>query len=817
MEEKGQCQYEIRQRTGDGSERDVLVTVRKLELAGKPLFFTTWHETTECKSVQAELLESVRQLEAEKKKSEAIINAIGEGISIRDREYRLIYQNRINIDEVGSHLGEYCYQAFHGRDRVCEDCPVALSFKDGEIHTAEIKLAIGQEHELYESTASPILDPDGNIVAAIELVRNISEKKRAEQALREANLRMAALLHAIPDMVIFKDVKGRHLVVNRAAEKIIGLPAEELLGKYIEEIAPPEVACHCRTSDEKAMEAPESVHFEETTVGSAGETIYLDVIKAPIHDDCNNLVGVVMVSRDITERKRTEEIIKASEKRLRDITANLGVGLYVTDVNGEIVFMNPMAEQLWGWNLEELRNNGIHQFVHRRDADGRPLPGDECKVMQVIESGQAYTSTDEVFVRKDGSVFPVSIISTPLQENGAIVAAVTAFRDISMEKKLDAELLKIQKLESVGILAGGIAHDFNNILQAILGSISLARMNFEKNDIAKIPRLLQQAAEASEAAKELSFRLLTFAKGGSPVKTSTSVEEIIKKSVSLSLSGSNIDCVIDLPSDLPTVLVDGGQIMQVFNNILINAKEAMPQGGTINVKANLVSITEGSSLPLGAGKYLRISIRDTGCGIPADNLSKIFDPYFSAKGKGSRNGSGLGLSICLAIVRKHDGHISVESEPGRGTTFHIHLAVSPEEALPAGEIKEENYAPLVPKRILFMDDDKQVRDLVGEMMAALNCEVECSRHGAEAVMLYRESLAEGRPFAGVVLDLTVKGGMGGDAAIAELRKIDSGVKAVISSGYADSEVIKNFREYGFLGALAKPFTIDQLKDVLVKL
>jgi two-component system, cell cycle sensor histidine kinase and response regulator CckA len=341
-------------------------------------------------------------------------------------------------------------------------------------------------------------------------------------------------------------------------------------------------------------------------------------------------------------------------------------------------------------------------------------------------------------------------------------------------------------------------------------------MSLQTEPPEKIYHFLEQAEDAAEAAKELSFRLLTFSKGGEPVKRISSVEHVLRRAVSLSLSGSNATSDLAFSRNLSPVEIDEGQMTQVFSNILINAKEAMPDGGTISIRAENVSISEGTSIPLKEGDYVRISIQDSGTGIPEEIQFKIFDPYFSTKGLGPRKGSGLGLSICLSIVKKHGGHISVESRVGKGTTFHIYIPAS-KEVLHAQEtgIMQQQGAPQM--RLLFMDDDEKVRSIVGNMIEYLGHQVAYAKNGEEAIELYQRAKESGKTFDAVILDLTVQGGMGGDKAIKKLLETDPAVKAVISSGYADAPLIKDYRAYGFVGAIAKPYKIEQLKELLAKL
>jgi PAS domain S-box-containing protein len=394
---------------------------------------------------------------------------------------------------------------------------------------------------------------------------------------------------------------------------------------------------------------------------------------------------------------------------------------------------------------------------------------------------------------------------------GNVVRVVGTVQDITDQKYMEAEVMKAQKLESVGILAGGIAHDFNNLLQAIMGNISLAKMLTDPKD--RTAPLLEEAEKASKQAKELSYRLLTFSKGGEPVRRIISIRNPLGEAVSLSLSGSNIACELSLPEDLEPVEVDEGQMKQVFSNLLINAKDAMPEGGTIEISATNVRITGSDNLPLKEGQYVKLSVADHGTGIPEENLPRIFDPYFSTKDRGSQKGMGLGLAICHSIITRHEGHIAVESAVGVGTTFHIYLPASakgiPEEK--TGK-REGPFAGM--GRVLFMDDDERVRKIAGAMLRQLGYDVELASKGEEAIEAYRRAKESGKTFAEVILDLTVQGGMGGERTLMKLREIDPAVKAVISSGYADDPIMKDFRAYGFAGAIAKPYTIEKLTELL---
>ncbi len=373
------------------------------------------------------------------------------------------------------------------------------------------------------------------------------------------------------------------------------------------------------------------------------------------------------------------------------------------------------------------------------------------------------------------------------------------FMDITESKRLEAELVKSQKLESVGILAGGIAHDFNNLLTAVLGNISLAKIK-ARGEGAVVP-LLEKAEYATVRAAELTKRLITFAKGGMPLFKAAFAGKLIEEAARFSLAGSNADCRFNLPGDLWPVKIDEGQIRQVIQNIVINAREAMPEGGHVDISARNIILDGSEGIPLKAGKYIGVTVRDYGTGISADDLPHVFDPYFSTKSRGSEKGMGLGLAVCYSIIAKHEGIITAGPAEGTGALISFYLPASDEEP----EEKQVR-GP----RVLIMDDEELILETSGVLLRDAGFEVEYARDGAGAVEMFTLARNAGRPFDAVILDLTVPGGMGGQAAAREILNIDPHARAIVSSGYLDDPVMADFRNFGFAEALPKPFSKDKL-------
>ncbi|HDK44225.1 MAG TPA: response regulator, partial [Desulfobacteraceae bacterium] len=411
-----------------------------------------------------------------------------------------------------------------------------------------------------------------------------------------------------------------------------------------------------------------------------------------------------------------------------------------------------------------------------------------------------------VLIARDGWERFIADSAAPIfSSKSKILGVVLVFRDISEKRKMESEITKLDKLKSIGLLAGGIAHDFNNLLAAILGNISLARITAGSGSA--VDERLVKAEKAVMKAKGLTQQLLTFAKGGAPVKKIISIEKLLRESVIFALRGSNTKYQFEIKPNLRSVEADGGQISQAVNNLIINADQAMPTGGTITIAAENCTLRPHNIVSLPPGDYVKVAIRDKGVGIAEKHLPLIFDPYFTTK----EAGSGLGLATVYSIVNRHGGAIEVSSQENIGTTFTMYLPASAQQT--ASEKHAHKAIHKGSGNILVMDDDQDVCEVAGMMLTELGYAVAFARDGQEAVRLYQEAMKDRHPFDYVILDLTVPGGMGGEETIKELRKIDPEVKAIVSSGYSSSPIMANFREYGFTAVAVKPYNIVELSRI----
>ncbi|MDX1953345.1 MAG: PAS domain S-box protein, partial [Verrucomicrobiota bacterium] len=507
------------------------------------------------------------------------------------------------------------------------------------------------------------------------------------------------------------------------------------------------------------------------------------------------------------ERKRAEMALEAEKERLGVTLSSIADGVIATDLHGTILLMNGVAETITGWSQAEALHRNIGEvFPTLDDRTRQQLSNPVMRVLQRPEHNEA-TQHVILLCRNDQERLVTESAAPIRDHDGKLIGAVLVFRDITQKRKIETELVKASKLESVGLLAGGIAHDFNNILSIILGNVTLAKMI--SPDGSQIFDRLTQAEKGCLRAKDLTQQLLTFAKGGAPIRKAISIIELVKDSTGFAMRGSNVNCQTIAPPDLWAVDVDEGQISQVINNLVINAVQAMPDGGTIHIAMENVEVESESRLPLKQGRYVMLSVKDTGVGISPQHLGRIFDPYFTTK----QTGSGLGLATAYSIVQKHEGYITVESKLGLGTTFYLYLPATTEVSI-VNNSSSRKAAPRGHGRILVMDDEQAILDLARATLGHLGYEVEVARDGNEAIQLYSETYRTVNRFAAVIMDLTVPGGMGGREAMKRLREIDPLVKGIVSSGYSQDPVMANFREHGFLGVVDKPYEVSLLAQTL---
>jgi len=501
-------------------------------------------------------------------------------------------------------------------------------------------------------------------------------------------------------------------------------------------------------------------------------------------------------------RKQAEDALRGSEARFRNNFEQAAVGIVDCTLAGRFQWVNRRFCEITGYSTGELRMLTFREVTHPDDLE------QELQNYQEVLQGKAISYTQEKrYIRKDRSIVWANIsVSLVRDESGVPKRFIGVVEDVTDRKRMEEELLKAQKLESLGVLAGGIAHDFNNVLMAIVGQVALMRMKLPSGD--PLGNRLEEVERSALHAQTLTQQLLTFSRGGKPVKKTLSPERVVRDSAGLVLSGTSVTYTLTIGERLWSVDADEGQMNQAVNNLLINACQAMPDGGCIGIRLENTTVDGSGDLPLKQGNYVKLSIADQGIGIPPEHLPKIFDPYFTTKEKGS----GLGLSVSYSIIKNHGGCILVESRPGTGTIFTVYLPAS-ETAAAEALSAEEPYIK-GSGRILFMDDEEMIRLVAGEILGALGYDVEFARDGVEAIERYRKARDAGRPFDAVVMDLTISGGMGGKEAIGKLREYDPGVKAIVSSGYSNDPVMARYGDYGFKDVIVKPYKTAELSRKL---
>jgi len=687
---------------------------------------------------------------------------------------------------------------------------------------------------------SPLNIEGKTIIAAV--VRDISDQKQTEEALKKSEEKYRQLVENINDAIFSLDTDGTIAYISPAIRKILGYTPDEMVGKHFTRFVYSEdtdllIKRYNELLDGKIM--PLEYRLERKNGNPCWVRTYSRIIIEKHH---RRLFGIITdiskrkkaeedlkraydkleervrertkdlreankhLKKEIKERKRAELQLRKSEEEHKLIAQELNVvlngitdNITLQDRDLKIIWANKAAADSLNISPDDLIGKTCYQLWHGADE-----PCDSCPVKKALETGKTH---EGIQITPDSSIWEVH--GYPLtDEHGRIRGAIEITRNVTDRKLLEEELIRRQKLDSLGTLAGGIAHDFNNILTVVLGNVSFAKMLMNTEDKAYVR--LSDVENAALKAKELAGRLLTFSKGGSPLKKIVSIDRFLHDTITLALKRSDIKPKFSFSESLLPVEIDESQIAQVIHNIINNAQDAMPEGGTLTIGGENVCSESEDHLPLPQGSYVKICIADTGHGIDSENINNIFDPFFTTK----KQGYGLGLATSYSIVKRHGGYITATSRPGKGSSIIIYLPATREKEIPPAQGAEEMH--MGRGHILFMDDEEFIRDLANSILTHLGYTVTFAKNGEEAIEEYTKARDLGEPFDAVILDLTIPEGMGGKICIKKLKEIDPEVKAIVSSGYSDDPIMTTPEQYGFKAFIAKPYNIQTLSSVLRK-
>ena len=653
----------------------------------------------------------------------------------------------------------------------------------------------------------------GKITKLYSAVKDITDRKRAEEDRIKTQNQLLAALDQTPAGIMIADAPDIKIkLVNQAAADILLQSSMEQMNISAQNTQNINWSCYREDGSRYAVEEMPLVqtiqngttfrNVEMKVVRHDGSERWILVNGSPIRDENGKIISGIIVFPDITGLKKAEEAFLSSEKKFKETIELLPLGIYECDIAGQITFGNKCAYEYFRLTDDDFIN-GVNIF-------NLIIPEEIDKARQTVQNlmrGLPINHSEYTGLRSDGTTFPVEIHSSFFYNNGVPAGMRGILIDLSEKKKIEEELIKAHKLESVGVLAGGIAHDFNNILTAILGNISLVKMMTSAED--NRHSLLNDAEKAGFRARDLTQQLLTFSRGGAPIKENTNVAGIIRDSSDFVLRGSKSICQYSIPDDLWHIDADKGQISQVIQNLIINADQSMPKGGNIRVTAENCELSENIKTGLLPGKYVQIIIADEGIGIPEQHLSNIFDPYFTTK----QSGSGLGLSICYSIIKNHNGYIDVVSVIGSGTAFTIYLPAI-EKSASTSDMTAMHTIHNGSGRILIMDDDPMIHTFTSNLLHKFGYDVDSSYSGEEMLEKYADAAKQKKPYNCIIMDLTIPGKMGGKESIVKLLEIDPKAKAIVSSGYSNDPVMSEYGKYGFLGIIPKPFDASELLKII---
>lgn len=757
----------------------------------------------------------------------SIIDVMPTGIFLVDKDYDVVFWNQCmeewtgftKSEVMGSSIKDFA-PTFNNKiitvrvDSIFDGGPPVVF--SSSLHKQIVPAKTWEGADMIQNTTvSSVKSPhDANLALFIiqdvtELtshIKNYSEmKSRAEKELarrREAEVKLETLSLVVeqnPASIFVTDKDGIIEYINPAFEKLVGYSSRESIGKSAGFF---KSGVHDKDFYKELWSTISSGDIWRGDICNKkknGSLFWSLQVISPIKDETGSVTHYISVKVDDTKRMEAEKALKESEERLllAQNTAQLGSWDWNV-ISGEIVWSDNM------FNVLGIEKDGIvpsyDLFINHVHSEDRDKVNNA--VNRSLELGEPYDVEHRVSL-PDGVVKHIHETGMVYYENEKPIRMIGVAQDITERKRTEEELYKGQKLESLGVLAGGIAHDFNNLLTIIQGNISVAMMDMEPEH--KAIKTLEKSINATTRAGELTSQLLSFSKGNKPVKKIINLKNILNESVSMVLSGRNTEYICNISSELNNVNADQGQISQVLNNILINAVQAMPKGGTITINADNYEVTGQASGDLLPGIYAKLTIADQGYGMSEKVMSKIFDPYFTTKDEGN----GLGLASSYSIIKKHDGTINVESEEGVGTLFTVllpteNVAVEDNRDKSTDDVKGEG-------RVLVLDDDESIADLIELILTNAGYKVDVVSSGEEAIRVYKSAFDGRDPFNAVLMDLTIRGGMGGKDAMGILNNFDPNICAIVSSGYSNDPIVAEYEKYGFKASVSKPY---RAKDLL---
>lgn len=784
----------------DGTRRTVLLSTDIIRKSDGTIShsISVQRDITERKHVQQALQDS-------EEKYRDMTDLLPEGVYEIDLEGTFIYVNEKALaisgysrEDVRKGLKAQDIFVPEERARVQENIQRILN---GEDIGPQEYTAVKKDGTVYPVLIHSTALVHGSTVAGLRgVIVDITERKQAEKALKESEDKYRTLFESAPEAMVALAFDGTILNCNSIAAHMAGLPREAIIGKKFAalKILGGGGVKQYVSLFEKLVSGAERGRFEIELKLKGRTPFVLEVFPAFLYKD-GKPYGVQCILREITKAKELEVQLKRAAGQWTQTFDAIRDAVCLLTEDRKVIRCNEAMTRLTDKHYKQIIGKTCCEIIHNRKR-----PQKNCPLIKMKRNLERVT---EITRTQDGRWLS-STADPILDEKRNLTGIVLIISDITEQKRTEQELLNAQKLESLGVLAGGIAHDFNNLLLSIMGNIEISQLYAEPKS--EIRKRLSNAYNALTRARDLVQQLLTFSKGGAPVKKTTSIIDVVKDTARFALRGTNIKCDFNIPDNIWPIDADAGQISQVINNLVINAQEAMSDGGAVDIGLENVIVSSDDGGPVPKGQYVRMTIHDHGEGILDEHLMRVFDPYFTTKDKGS----GLGLATSYSIVKKHDGHISVTSKKGQGATFTIYLPASKKVPRVANEKTEE--VSMGHGRILVMDDEDDILEIVSTMLNRCGYDVEVARSGEEAIETYTREMDAGRPYDAVILDLVIPGGLGGKEVAQRLLKIDPAAKLIISTGYATDPIVKNYQDHGFSGAIGKPYQMSGLSEAVLK-